>query len=198
MKRIVLLLPLAACGGPPANSTEQPQAVPLGPELSEEDESGQVPTEPRQVPTEPVAESSWSDWKSFTNVSPGPWISKTHGKRFVEIYVNDVALEAYKSRETALPVGSIVVKPSWENEDGKPGADGPLFVMEKMAAGFAPDSDDWLYVFQWQNPPEKWAAKIGTNVDWRSPSEKIEYCSDCHDVLDRGLGMPPKERMANW
>ena len=97
-----------------------------------------------------------------------------------------------------MPVGSIVVKPSWENEDGVPGADGPLFVMQKMPAGFAPDSDDWLYVFQWPSPPEKWAAKIGTNVDWRSPTEKAEYCSDCHDGIERGLGMPPAERRAKW
>jgi len=157
-----------------------------------------TPEEQPAAPAAAMAPADWVNWKSYTNVSPGPWISKTHGKRFVEIYVNDVALEAYKTPGAVLPVGSIVVKPSWQNENGVPGADGPLFVMQKMPAGFAPDSEDWLYAFQWESPPEKWAAKIGTNVDWRSPSEKAEYCSDCHDVMDRNMGMPPKERSDFW
>jgi len=183
---LAVIAPLAACGGTTAPAAK-PDPAPAA-----------TPTETETAADAPAAAASWDDWKSFTNVSPGPWISKTHGARFVEIYVNDVALEAYKTPGAAMPVGSILVKPSWENEDGVPGADGPLFVMEKMPEGFAPDSEDWLYAFQWANPPEKWAAKIGNNVDWRSPSEKIEYCSDCHDVIDRGLGMPPKERTDFW
>ncbi len=185
MKFLAPILLLAACAAP------KPAPAP----------AGEAPATPVSAPGEvpdAVQSASWSDWKSYTNVSPGPWISKTHGKRFVEIYVNDVALEAYKTAGAKLPVGSIVVKPSWENEDGTPGADGPLFVMEKMSEGYAPESDDWFYAFQWESPPEKWAAKLGTNVDWRSPSEKVEYCSDCHDVIDRGLGMPPKERTVDW
>ncbi len=180
MKRLLLVVPLVACG---------PKAVPVP--------DKKAPVEGTDTPA-PASDDSWSDWKSWTNVSPGPWISPTHGKRFVEIYVNEVALEAYKSKEAEMPVGSIVVKPSWANEDGAPGADGPLFIMEKMPSGFAPDSEDWFYGFQWPDPPEKWKKKLGSNVDWRSPSEKIEYCSDCHDVIPRGLGMPPQERMNQW
>lgn len=160
-------------------------------------ETQTVPTSAGDTAASPGPDA-WADWKSFTNVSPGPWISKTHGSRFVEIYVNEVGLAAYKSEGEAMPVGSIVVKPSWENTDGAPGADGPLFVMQKMPAGFAPESEDWLYAFQWENPPAKWAAKIGTNVDWRTPSEKAEYCADCHDGIERGLGMPPTERRSQW
>jgi hypothetical protein len=184
MKRLALLLPLVACGGPPA------PPVPDRPPEAE-------PVEAEPEPPPPAADP-WADWKSFTNVSPGPWISKPHAKRFVETYVNEIGLEAYKTIGAPIPVGTIIVKPSWESEDGKPGRDGPLFVMVKMPEGWEPDSGDWFYAFQWADPPAKWADKIGTNVDWRSPSEKIEYCVDCHDILDRGLGMLPKERMADW
>lgn len=179
MRSLPLFLLVAACGGTAGSHSPAPDNAMAGGELA-------------------AAPDAWADWKSFTNVSPGPWISRTHGKRFVEIYVNDIGLQAYKTPGAEMPVGSILVKPSWENEDGVPGPDGPLFVMEKRSDGFAPDSDDWLYAFQWPNPPEKWAAKIGSNVDWRSPSPKVEYCSDCHDVIERGLGMPPKERRADW
>ncbi len=179
------LAPFAACV---TTSAQAPKSAAPTSANSTEVEALAVPKTP----------DSWADWKSFTNVSPGPWISKTHNSRFVEIYVNDIALEAYKTPGAEMPVGSIVVKPSWENTDGVPGADGPLFIMEKREAGFAPDSEDWFYAFQWATPTEKWAAKIGNNVDWRSPSEKIEYCSDCHDGIERGLGMPPKERTDFW
>lgn len=190
MRRLAPILLLAACGGPPATPSEGAKSVP---------DTGDTATTTSEPATAvPAGPDSWADWKSYTNVSPGPWISKTHGKRFVEIYVNDVALEAYKTPGAPLPVGSIVVKPSWENEDGVPGIGGPLFIMEKMAEGFAPESEDWFYGFQWADPPAKWKAKLGSNVDWRSPSEKVEYCSDCHDVIDRGLGMPPKERTKDW
>ncbi len=185
MKLLAPILLLVACATPkPANVPVHPDTK----EVANEPDSGEQARSP----------ASWDDWKSYTNVSPGPWISKTHGKRFVEIYVNEVALTAYKTPGAELPLGSIIVKPSWENEDGKPGADGPLFIMEKMPAGFAPDSGSWFYAFQWENPPEKWEAKLGSNVDWRSPSTKVEYCSDCHDIIKRSLGMPPKERMVDW
>ena len=70
--------------------------------------------------------------------------------------------------------------------------------MEKMPAGFAPDNEDWFYGFQWADPPEKWEKKLGTNVDWRSPTKKVQYCVNCHENYDRALGMPPKERTADW
>lgn len=184
MKRLVLLLPLVACG--PKNVPIADQETPAG-VVKGDDTSSTAP-----------AAKSWSDWTSYTNVSPGPWMSPTHGKRFVEIYVNDIGLEAYKARDAEMPVGSIVVKPSWENEDGVPGADGPLFVMEKMPAGYAPDAEDWFYAFLWADPPEKWKKRLGSNVDDRSPSEKVQRCIDCHENYDRSLGMLPQERMADW
>ena len=184
----LLLILAAACGGKSTPSPSEAAATPV----ASEDE-----THESEDAIDETGGAEWADWKSYTNVSPGAWQSKTHGNRFVEIYVNDIALEAYKTGGE-MPVGSIVIKPSWENDGGKPGAEGPLFVMVKKEAGYAPDNGDWFYAFQWENPPEKWAAKIGTNVDWRSPSDKVEYCLDCHDVLERQLGMPPEERRAAW
>ncbi len=174
-----LLWVLAGCGPSPAVTSTPSEAA--------------VASESTTMPASPQAPGSWQDWQSYTNVSPGPWVSNTHGKRFVEIYVNAVGLQAYKE-DAPMPVGSIVVKPSWENQDGAKGASGPLFVMEKMPEGYAPDSGDWFYAFQWPDAPAKWKDGDGRDPDWRSPSAKIEYCSGCHDNLKRNLGMPPKER----
>ena len=157
MKRLALLLLLAAC------SSAKPKNVPVHPEAKE-----QAP-QPNSDPGEAREPDSWADWQSYVNVSPGPWISKTHGKRFVEIYVNEVALEAYKTPGATLPVGSIIVKPSWKNEDGKPGADGPLFIMEKMAAGFAAESEDWLLRLSVGRPTGEVASKARVRRRFAQP-----------------------------
>jgi hypothetical protein len=140
---------------------------------------------------------SWAGWQSWQKVSTEKWPSKTHGGRFVEVYVNDVGLEAYMAgEETEMPVGSIVIKPSWEDEGGQAGAEGPVFIMEKKAAGFAPDSGDWFYAFQWDDPTGEWKQKLGGPVKWQSPSDKVTYCVDCHDSYDRQLGGVPQDKRA--
>jgi hypothetical protein len=135
-----------------------------------------------------------ADYKSFTKVSTDKFQSPTHGKRFVEIWVNEVGLAAYQG-EDEFPVGTIIVKESWEN-DGKGGPTevrGPLFVMEKRAKGYDSEHNDWHYEFHWENVPEQWAGKLGGNqIYWRSPSKKVDYCSGCHDNYDREVGLPAK------
>jgi hypothetical protein len=135
-----------------------------------------------------------ADYAGFTKVSTEPFVSPTHGKRYVEIWVNDVGLAAYQG-EDEFPVGSIIVKESWENDGkgGKTDVRGPLFVMEKRAKGFNDDHSDWWYALHWEKVPENWAAKMGANqVYWRSPSKKIQYCHNCHESFDREVGLPAK------
>jgi len=170
MKMIALssLLVVAACGGPPAKTDQASEGPPR-----------------------------WSGWKEFHKVTTSPWISKTHGKRFVEIYVNDIGLAAYQDEEAELPVGSMVVKQSWENQGGQPGPEGPLFIMEKQEAGYAPDHGDWFYGFEWDAPSEDWQKKLGKPpIIWQSPSKRVDYCWDCHDSYERQLGMPPHANRA--
>ena len=60
---------------------------------------------------------------------------------------------AYDS-SAPIPVGTIVVKTSVLDEHGAPGSvAGPIFVMEKRAAGYAPDANDWWYALHWAAPP---------------------------------------------
>lgn len=160
-----------------------------------EQPGGGAPPEQTVAPVK-TGPDSWADWQSWQKVSTEKWPSKTHGGRFVEVYVNDVGLEAYMSEDAELPVGSVLVKPSWENENGAAGAEGPLFVMEKKAAGFAPEGGDWFYAFVWDDPTGQWKEKLGGPVKWESPSAKVTYCVDCHDVYDRQLGGVPADKRA--
>ena len=91
-----------------------------------------------------------------------------------------------------LPVGTVIVKTSAEVKDGRAtGEAGPIFVMEKRAAGFDAEHGDWAYAIHWAEPPARWRATLGGPIYWRSPSPKVGYCVECHDNYDRNLGDVP-------
>jgi hypothetical protein len=138
-----------------------------------------------------------ADWQSYTKANTTPAESGDHGNRFVDTYVNDIGVEAYTDddEEMAIPVGTIIVKTSWERAaDGTPSdIPGPVFVMEKREEGFDPGHNDWYYAIHWEKIPAKWSKKLGESLYWRTPSKKVDYCWKCHEGYDRELGMVPDE-----
>jgi len=128
-------------------------------------------------------------YENWTALTTDKWRSETHGGRMVLTYVNDVGVEAYKNEDTEIPVGTVIVKPSWERD----GATGPVFVMEKRAAGYAPDNDNWYYALYWPEIAAKWQKKFDKPVYWESPSSKVNYCVNCHENYERELGGIPDE-----
>lgn len=187
MKHLFLALAVAACGG--------------GSGASSSPTSGGGGAQPAADPGSVYAPLDvGANYASWTKLSSQPFLSKTHGGRFVEVYVNDVGLEAFKSDDGAFPVGSIVVKTSWETRDGKPTTTaGPVFIMEKKPAGFDPDNEDWWFGLHWESVPPEWQKRMGgaTQVYWRSPSPKAKYCGDCHQNYGRGIGGVPAE-LQSW
>ena len=131
-----------------------------------------------------------SDYKSWTKLNKEAFRSPTHGKRFVNVYVNDIGLEAFKSEDMPFPEGSIVVKDSWEAKDGQPSdVAGPIFVMHKRAKGYDAENEDWWFALHWENVPANWQKRVGgKQVYWRSPSKKVNYCGGCHQNYDRAIG----------
>lgn len=110
-------------------------------------------------------------YRSWTVNSTNPFVSGTHGNRFVIHYSNDVATETYSKYAedgVTMPIGSILGKESFSvNKKGevKPG---PLFLMEKVASS---DYDNWQYTTILPN------GKVG--------GPKPSFCHDCHvNVLD--------------
>lgn len=134
-----------------------------------------------------------ADYKSWTKVNKEPVLSKTHGGRFVDTYVNAAGLEAYKNEDADIPIGTVIVKSSWEAKDGKPSeVAGPLFVMARVDDNGEPG---WWYALHWEKVPEAWQSKVGAaQVYWRTPSAKAGYCSECHDNYPRELGGVPKDK----
>ncbi len=117
-----------------------------------------------------------TDYFNWDRYTVGPHKSSTHGGRFVHNYANDLA-KAYGKYEDigTLPVGAIVAKDSFKvtKKGVKPG---PLFLMEKMAAGFSPEDGDWKYTLI--TPSGKiFGETNGVN------SKKVKFCADCHNAV---------------
>ncbi len=135
-----------------------------------------------------------ADWASYKKMNKAPVPSKTHGGRFVDTYVSEGGVAAYGDDDAEIPVGTVIVKTSWEAAGGKPTqVPGPIFVMKKMEAGYAPDHEDWYYAIHWAKPTEAQAKLLKGPIYWRGKSAKVGYCYKCHDNYVRGLGSVPAE-----
>ncbi|WP_428267501.1 cytochrome P460 family protein [Haliangium sp.] len=175
-------LALAACGG--SQATDATQAPEAGADEAMADQADPATT------FGPLGVGA--DWKSYYKANSQPVLSGDHGRRFVDTWVNEIGREAYldPDEEAEIPVGTIVVKTSWERDGDQPSdTAGPIFVMEKRDPGYDPDNGDWYYAIHWENAPER----FGGPFYWQSPSPKVEYCYKCHNGYDRGLGTVPEE-----
>ena len=114
-----------------------------------------------------------ADYQGWSRYSMRAYVSATHGGRFVQNYGNHKA-RAYGQFENAgtMRAGAVVAKDSFVVKHGKLVA-GPLFVMEKMAAGFNADSGNWRYTLVM--PTGK---VIGTTNG--KGSNNVEFCIGCH------------------
>lgn len=114
---------------------------------------------------------NYLDWPKY---SQRPYVSATHGGRYVQNYANGTA-EAYGEFEEAgtMPEGSVLAKDSITvSQDGQ-GQIGPLFLMEKMESGFHEKSDDWRYTLIQPN-----GHIVGTTQG--EGSGNVEFCIACH------------------
>ena len=117
---------------------------------------------------------SYQDWNL---VSTRPYVSATHGQRFVHNYHNAIAQEYTRYEEAGvLPVGAVLAKDSFSLRGGRVRA-GPLFVMEKMRAGFNEASQNWRYTLVMPN-----GKVVGTTSG--KGSKNVEFCIGCHVVTD--------------
>ncbi len=119
-----------------------------------------------------AAAKSYGGWASF-NVRP--YVSDTHGGRYVNNYADKVGDKAYGKFEKAgaLPVASVLAKDSFQVDAKGRLSVGPLFLMEKMKAGFNASSGDWRYALVGPN-----GAVIG--VTNGQGSKNVEFCAECH------------------
>ncbi len=117
-------------------------------------------------------------YQSWTNYAAQPYVSDTHGGRLVNNYVNARGSN-YGLYEQAgpAPEGTVLAKDSFKvKPNGKVSA-GPLFLMEKMAAGFNAESMDWRYTLIMPN------GKILGTTGGKNAA-KMGFCAECHAVME--------------
>ena len=134
----------------------------------------------RWVPTAHVAEYRGWAQASVAPAAPGP-----HGDRFLMTWVNAAGADAYlefAEENVVIPAGTVIAKESFDVRPDGTAAAGPLFFMEKAAAGRSPETDDWFYMMV---SPQ--GAPVSVNV--------VEACHACHaGYADQGgLGYPDED-----
>jgi hypothetical protein len=114
---------------------------------------------------------SYSGWARY---SKHAYASDTHGGRYVQNYANPTG-RAYGNYEKAgtMPAGTALAKDSFSvTADGHVMV-GPLFIMEKMPAGFNAGSGDWRYAMIMPD-----GSVFGTTKG--AGADKVEFCIGCH------------------
>ncbi|MET1415849.1 cytochrome P460 family protein [Roseibium sp. HPY-6] len=119
-------------------------------------------------------------YQSWTLFNDAPYISATHGRRYVNNYANAIAANyAILKEGEKLPAGSVLAKDSITvTGDGRvfPGA---MFGMEKLAEGASPETADWRYFMV---VPD---GSIVGDTTGDNP-QLMTYCHECHiGVEDR-------------
>lgn len=136
--------------------------------------------------------SGYLPWKRFNTA---PYLSATHGNHYINNYANDVAAPVYGRFENGgvHPVGSVLAKDSFSVTRSGGILLGPLFLMEKMPAGFSPVSGDWRYSVVLPN-----GEVLGRTGG--PGARRVEYCIACHlvrEANDHLYFIPTKWRVSS-
>ncbi len=124
---------------------------------------------------DPVS-AGYRNWQRFNTA---PYKSMTHGRRYVSNYANEIARDYGKFDAAGrLPVGAVVAKDSFVVTDDGAVSAGPLFVMEKMAAGFNYVSGDWRYSMISAD-----GVLLGRTKG--AGAEQVEFCIACHLAVEK-------------
>jgi hypothetical protein len=140
----------------------------------------------RWIPAEFV--ENYRDWKLASTLPADPGF---HSGRYLLTYVNDTGYAEYtrfaEDGSTDMPAGSVIAKESFSIADDGTVQKGPLFLMQRVAEGTSPRTDDWYYMMVMPN---------GTPA----AVDIYSACNDCHmGFAHQGnLGYPvPEVRVGN-
>jgi hypothetical protein len=135
----------------------------------------------------PVTERYYT-WRRYNQT---PYLSATHGDRYINNYANAQAKSYGRKGEAPMPAGAVLAKDSFTVTAQGDVFTGPLFLMEKMAPGFAPEGRDWRYTMIMPD-----GSLFGTTNG--EGSERVAFCVSCHktagDAADHLFFVPEEYR----
>ena len=137
-----------------------------------------------------TAAGVYQNWQRYNTV-PYFWLS--HGNHYLNNYANAKA-SGYGMFERAgeFPVGTVIAKDSFSVATSREILLGPLFIMEKMPAGFNDVTGDWKFI---QIQPDGTALGETNGAG----AERVEYCIACHLAAEEHdhLYFVPRQYRAN-
>lgn len=117
-----------------------------------------------------AAAKAYLAWPRY---STAPYDSVTHGGQYVNNYASPGAPYGKYEEAGTMPVGTVLAKDSFSVSPSGQVNIGPLFLMEKMPAGFSEVAHDWKYTMIMPGG-QVFGVTNGTN------SEGMNYCYECH------------------
>jgi hypothetical protein len=137
---------------------------------------------------DPVADRYYT-WRRHNRT---PYLSTTHGDRYINNYANAEAEPYGQKGEAPMPVGAVLAKDSFTVTGQGDVFTGPLFLMEKMAPGFAPEGRDWRYTMIMPD-----GSLFGTTNG--ENGGRVAFCARCHrtagDAADHLFFVPQAYRL---
>ena len=136
--------------------------------------------------SESAAARSYGSWTLYSSQPFG----SEHGS-YLEIFGNAKATSFGRFEDAGvLPAGAILAKHHFSIAGNGAISRGPLLFMEKMAAGFNPDTNDWRFTL---------VAPDGTIVGETAGrnASGVAYCAECHKAgrkQDFLMFVPPQYR----
>ena len=132
-------------------------------------------------------------YRGWRRHNTAPYVSKTHGNRYVNNYANKVA-KNYGRLEPgeALPVGSIIAKDSLTVTDKSDVFVGALFIMEKLPVGKSPDTGNWRYIMIMPD-----GSLFGDSQG--EDADNVGFCHGCHASVAKNdylFGVPKAVKRA--
>ena len=118
---------------------------------------------------DPVAPQFYR-WRRYNSV---PYLSATHGDRYINNYANAKAKAYGRAGGGPLPTGAVLAKDSFTVTRQGDVFTGSLFIMEKMPPGFSVTSRDWRYTMIMPDG-SLFGATGGEG------SKRVEFCATCH------------------
>ena len=137
---------------------------------------------------DPVADRYYT-WRRYNRV---PYLSATHGDRYINNYANAEARSYGREDAGRMPPGAVLAKDSFAVTAQGDVFTGPLFLMEKMPAGFSAKTRDWRYTMIMPD-----GSLFGTTKGYSS--DRMEFCVTCHatagEAADHLFFVPETYRM---
>ncbi len=118
--------------------------------------------------------SEIKDYQNWERYNSAPYISVTHGKRFVNNYANELGKDYGKLAEgEQYPAGTVFAKDSITVTDEGKNFMGAMFVMEKLESGKNTETGDWRYIMVLPD-----GTQYGDTTG--DDPELVKYCHTCH------------------